>query len=140
MYLKKLKDKEEIRKLLIAQRAEELLRKSSLPFSPKHIPRSHSLFNINDCTKKGNVNVTKQTIEAITDRLYTIKCQETIENWNNKVNDLWSDETSDSKQNCNMQTNKNCDKRKKVPHSALPFYNFPVRMTTAASLRDNHIR
>ncbi|GIY25451.1 uncharacterized protein CDAR_575331 [Caerostris darwini] len=136
----KLKDKEEIRKLLIAQRAEEMLRKSSLPFSPKHIPRSHSLFNINDCNKKGNINVTKQTIEAITDRLYTIKCQETIENWNNKVNDLWSDETSDSKQNCNMQTNKNCDKRKKVPHSALPFYNFPVRMTTAASLRDNHIR
>ncbi|GFT71761.1 uncharacterized protein NPIL_352551 [Nephila pilipes] len=133
-----LKNKEEIRKLLIAQRAEEMLRKSSLPFSPKPIPRSHSLFSFSDCPKNSSINVTKQTIEAITKRLYTVKCQETIENWNSKVlqNDLWSNESKDDKQN----SSKDSFKKKHYPKSALPFNNFPVRMTTGATLRDNRIR
>ncbi|KAF8788524.1 Protein FAM161A like protein [Argiope bruennichi] len=97
----KVKNKEEVRKILIAQRAEELLKKSSLPFSPKPVQRSHSLYNISDSTCKSSVNVTREKIEAITKRLYSIKCQETVENWNNKVlqNDLWDAELSTSNKN-----------------------------------------
>ncbi|GBN34948.1 hypothetical protein AVEN_186778-1, partial [Araneus ventricosus] len=138
----KIKNKEEIRKLLIAQRAEEMLRKSSLPFSPKSIPRSHSLFNVSYSPSKSNINVTKEKIEAITKRLYSIKCQETIENWNNKVlqNDLWNVEMSSSKKNCLNESNNDSDKLKKLHKSALPFHNFPVRKTTATFLREKRIR
>ncbi|GFU51887.1 protein FAM161B [Trichonephila clavipes] len=133
----KLKNKEEVRKLLKAHRAEEMLKNSSLPFSPKTIPRSHSLFNFSSCKKSSNINVTKQTIEAITKRLYTIKCQETIENWNSKVlqNDLWNKDIRGASQNSDESSKGN-----HLPKSALPFNNFPVRMTTAATLRDNRIR
>ncbi|CAL1296842.1 unnamed protein product [Larinioides sclopetarius] len=134
----KIKSKEEIRKLLIAQRAEEMLRKSTLPFSPKSIPRSHSLFNVSDSTSKSNINVTKEKIEAITKRLYSIKCQETIENWNNKVlqNDLWNVEMYCSKKNCLNESNNDS----KLQKSALPFHNFPVRKTTTTFLREKRIR
>lgn len=126
---KRIKDKEKLRKILMAHRAEELLKQSSLPFTPKQIPRSFSMSNLSS-EKNVNVKLSKLNIDAITKRLYTTKCKETMENWNNKVLE------------CNTYHDKNAKetKPKLFPDYSLPIYNFPVRMSTAAMLREKQIR
>ncbi|KAG8192274.1 hypothetical protein JTE90_002100 [Oedothorax gibbosus] len=128
---KRIRDKEKLRKILMNHRAEQMLKQSALPFTPKPIPRSFSLSNLSS-EKDKNVKLSKPNVDAITKRLYTIKCRETIENWNNKV--------LESNKQRTMKVTNDFTKHKLFPEKELPFYNFPVRMSTAAVLRERQIR
>ncbi|XP_035231859.1 protein FAM161A-like isoform X2 [Stegodyphus dumicola] len=130
-----LKNKEEIRKILIAHRAEESLKNSKLPFSPKIIPRSHSAHNLNHSPSENNRKEDKvKNIAAITKRLYTKKCKETMENWNAKVKNLHCPQEEKSIAEILSE------KKRVKPIQTLPFSYFPVRMSTAAVLRKSRIR
>ncbi|XP_015926213.2 protein FAM161A [Parasteatoda tepidariorum] len=131
----KLKNKEEIRKMLSAHRAEEMLKQSSSPLSKKTIPRSFSMLNLNDYKKNDERDKrSKPNITAITNRLYTKKCKETMNNWNDKVMRYCYKE-NEIKSNVTI-----LNKFKPQPEQSLPFLYYPVRMSTAASLRNKQIR
>ncbi|XP_054722743.1 protein FAM161A-like [Uloborus diversus] len=68
----KLKNKEELRKMLIAQRAEEILMSARSPFSERP-RRTRSEVDLTDVVCKHDSRTSKKNISAITDRLYVKK-------------------------------------------------------------------
>lgn len=134
----KLKNKEEVRRMLMMERAKDAVELSSSPFSQRSITYSRSLTNLLNLNKTQNKEESKpKNISEITKRLYAKKCNETIESWNKKV--LLVDDgkkmTNQEKQALLMQEYSPSNKKEK-----LPFMYFPVRMSNAAILREKQIR
>lgn len=127
----RLKNKEEIRKMLITERAKQSIEKSSSPLSQKPIIHSRSLIDLYSLNKTPNKESKSKNISEITNRLYIKKCNETLNNWNEKVLQV---DTSKRVNNLPVLSNK------KQSTEKLPFVYFPVRMSSAALLRAKQIR
>lgn len=138
----KLKNKEEIRKLLIGERAKQTIEKSSLPFSQKTIPSTRSCVDLYGLNKTQNKEEAKpKDISEIIKRLYVKKCSETMENWNRRVLQV---NTNKEKINQKIYNPMNeyvpHDMKQLTKKEELPFVYFPVRMSSASLLREKQIR
>lgn len=133
---KSLKQKEEERKLRIAERAEELLKSSSVPFSEKkQLKRSSSMGNLN----QESVNSTRKlgTFKNKPAKgLSRVEQKQIYEQWNNSVASVNQRQTSK-----NITVENSLSKAKDFLSSqALPFYDLPVKMTNSAMLREKQNR
>lgn len=135
----KLKNKEEIRKLLNGERAKQTIEKSSLPFSQRTVPCTRSCVDLCGLNKTQNKEAKPRDISEITKRLYVKKCSETMENWNKRVLQV-----NTNKENQKMYNPLNeymsLDIKQLTKKEELPFVYFPVRMSSASLLREKQIR
>lgn len=133
---KNLKQKEEERKLRIAERSQELLKAASVPFTEKkQLRRSSSMGNLNqefpNGTRKVGVNKNKPS-----EGLSRVEQKKIYEQWNNNVASVNQQHSSKN----SMVENSMSRAKEFLSSQALPFYDLPVKMTTTAMLRERQNR
>lgn len=137
----KLKNKEEIRKLLISERAKQTIENSSLPFSQKTVPCIRSCVDLYGMNKTQNKEAKPKNISEITKRLYVKKCSQTMENWNKRVLQVNTDKEKINQKMYNpLNEYVPLDIKQLTKKEELPFMYFPVRMSSASLLREKQIR
>lgn len=135
----KMQRKEEIRKMLITERAKDLLEKSASPISKKSISHSRSMVDLLNCNKSNSTTEPKKNISEITKRLYAKKCNETMKSWNKTVSEV-NHNSESLKKDLFITEQIALSKKGLSEMEPYPFMYFPVRMSNAAMLRERQIR